>query len=152
MKRLIVTAWFMLSLASGCGFMMVGEPVREQDLSSVDDAEENLKAIRAMRADQAAHRLEEKRSDRPIEPSPADVAPSLPESSSGLRPAPSSSSPTARANVPAKLPWTPTALDRPPAQDRPVPAYITPAPVGPDSSGSVRCVPDGLGGQRCLGR
>jgi hypothetical protein len=24
--------------------------------------------------------------------------------------------------------------------------------VGPDYSGSIRCVPDGMGGQRCLGR
>jgi hypothetical protein len=24
--------------------------------------------------------------------------------------------------------------------------------VGPDHSGAIRCAPDGLGGQRCVGR
>ena len=148
----LVTSLVMLCLASGCGIIMIGDPVKHQDLSSVDEAEENLKAIRAMLADQATHRPEEKRSDAPMQPSPADASPSLPEPSSGLRPAPPSSSPAGRADVPAKLPWTPTPPDRPTVQDRPVPAYTVPAPVGPDSSGSIRCAPDGLGGQRCFGR
>ena len=130
---------------------MVGDPVKEQDLSSVDDAEENLKAIRAMLADPASQRPEEKISGASTQPAP-DAAPSLIEPAYSLRPAPSPSSSAGRADVPAKLPSSPLVPDRPATPDHPVPAYTIPAPVGPDYSGSIRCAPDGMGGQRCAGR
>ena len=150
--RAVVISLLALCLYSGCGIIMVGEPVQEQDVRSEDDAEENLKAIRAMLADQASHRPEEKMSGTSTPPAPPDAAPSLIEPTSGIRPAPSPSSSAGRTDVPAKLPWTPTATDRPAIPDRPVPAYTVPAPVGPDYSGSIRCAPDGMGGQRCAGR
>jgi hypothetical protein len=103
-----------------------------------------------MLADQASRRLEERNhSPQPLRP---DAAPSPVEPSSGRRLAPSQSSSDGQADVPAKLPWTPAAPARLATPDRPVPAYTVPAPVGPDYSGSVRCAPDGMGGQRCVGR
>ena len=50
--RVLVTSLWILCLWSGCGIIMVGEPVQELDLSSEDDVEENLKAVRAILADQ----------------------------------------------------------------------------------------------------
>jgi hypothetical protein len=105
-----------------------------------------------MLADQASPRPEEKPSGPFMQPAAPDAMPSLAEPSSAPPPSPSSSSPAVPGNAPAKLPWTPTAPHRPTVPDRPVPAYTTPAPVGPDYSGSIRCAPDGMGGQRCVGR
>jgi hypothetical protein len=143
-------AVLVVCLLSGCGIIMIGESVKQQDISEEDDAEENLKAIRAMQAEQASRRLEER--NHSPQPAPPDAAPFQVEPSSGGRRAPSQSSSGGQADLPAKLPWTPTALTRLATPDRPVPAYTVPAPVGPDHSGSVRCAPDGMGGQRCVGR
>src|SRR5574339_720933 len=147
--RTAVTALLTFCLC-GCGIIMIGEPVKQQDIGEEDDAEENLKAIRAMLADQASRRLEER--NHSPQPSLPDVTPPQGEPSSGGRRAPSQSSLGGQADVPAKLPWTPTTPTRLLIPDRPVPAYTVPAPVGPDYSGSVRCAPDGMGGQRCVGR
>lgn len=160
--RAVSTALLTLFLCSGCSLIMVGDPVKKQDLSQENDAEENLKAIRKMLDDQAARRVEERSgpSSKGV-PSPSPSPP--PESTavdglqssaalSSVRPVPSPSSSARDADVPAKLPWTPTPPQRPAVADRQVPAYTIPAPVGPDYSGSIRCAPDGLGGQRCLGR
>ncbi|HSA64704.1 MAG TPA: hypothetical protein VLE25_08440 [Nitrospira sp.] len=152
--RMTITALLALCLYSGCGLIMIGDPVEKQDLTLEDDAEENLKAIRAILADQAA------RSAHPDEhaPAPSSVPPAtepaagLIDPPAGTRPIPSPSSSSGHAEIPAKLPWAPTAPERAAAPDRPVPAYTTPAPVGPDHSGAIRCAPDGLGGQRCVGR
>ncbi len=152
--RVWIISLVVVCLFSGCGVIMIGEPVKEQDLSAMDDAEENLKAIRAMLADQATQRAERQRPSIPsLQPSSLEPTSSLTEPPSGLYSAPSPSSSSAgRADVSAKLPWTPTAPDRPAGPDRLVPAYTVPAPVGPDYSGSIRCAPDGMGGQRCAGR
>jgi hypothetical protein len=150
--RVVATVLLTISLLSGCGIIMIGEPVKHLDLSSVDEAEENLKAVRAMLTDHASHPPEENLSNPSTQPLPANATPSLSEPSSSLRPAPSSSSSAGRTDPPAKLPWTPSAPDRPSPPDRPVPSYTVPAPVGPDYSGSIRCVPDGMGGQRCVAR
>jgi hypothetical protein len=147
-----VTVLLVSCLLSGCGIIMVGEPVKEQDLSTVDDAEENLKAIRAMLVDQASQRSEAKMSGTSTQPTPPDAAPSLIEPSSGQRPAPSPSSSAGRTELPAKLQSSPPVPARPVTPDHPVPAYTIPAPVGPDYSGTIRCTPDGMGGQRCAGR
>ena len=131
---------------------MVGDPVKHQDFSAENDAEENLKAIRTMLGDPATHRLgDEKASTPATQALPPDATPSLVQPS-GARPAPSASSSGGQGDASAKLPWTPTAPDRPAVSDRRVPAYTIPAPVGPDYSGSIRCAPDGMGGQRCAGR
>jgi len=150
--RAAVTLLLALYLCSACGLIMVGEPVKKRDLSSEDDAEENLKAIRAMVADHASQRPEEKMSGTSMQPAPPDATPSLIEPASGRRPAPPPSSSAGRTEVPAKLPSSPPVPDRPATPDSPVPAYTIPAPVGPDYSGSIRCAPDGMGGQRCTGR
>jgi hypothetical protein len=150
--RVLMASLLLVYLFSGCGIIMVGDPVKEQDLSSVDDADENLKAIRAMLADQASQRPEDKMSGTSTQPAPSDATPSLIEPPSGRHPAPSPSSLAGRADVPAKLPSSPPVPDGPATPDRPVPAYTIPAPVGPDYSGSIRCAPDGMGGQRCAGR
>ena len=149
--RLTVAAYVALCLCFGCSLIMVGDPVKELDLSSEDNAEENLKAVRAMLANQAARSAPgEQLSDPSIRPS--EVVPPPNESTPGTRLLPSPSSSARMPDASAKLPWTPSAPERPAAPDRPVPAYTTPAPVGPDYSGSIRCTPDGMGGQRCAGR
>ena len=150
--RVTVAVLLPLSLTSACSAIMIGEPVPMQDISIQDDAEENLKAIRAMLADQAPRQTEEKPPDASLQPSSSESTPSLIEPLPSTRPAAAASSLAGRADAPAKLPWTPTAPDRPAVADRSVPAYTTPAPVAPDYPGSIRCVPDGMGGQRCLGR
>ena len=50
------------------------------------------------------------------------------------------------------IPWKParSPLIQSDEPFRPVPPYFHPAPVGPMHPGSVRCVPDFSGGQRCL--
>ena len=134
---------------------MIGEPVQELDVSSEDNGEENLKAIRAILADQEARKAPP--AAKPSGPSSQTAPPSEsgPVSKLLLNPtsAPSSSSVmTGHLDAPAKLPWSPSPSQQPGPPDRPVPAYTIPAPVGPDYSGSIRCAPDGLGGQRCAGR
>ena len=150
--RLAAVLMCCLWSSGGCGLIMVGDPVQEMDLTSQDDTEENLKAIRAMLADQASRRPEQKPAGSSLQPSSSDAAPSFVRPSSGLPPVPSPSSSAGKPDVTVRLPWTPTAPDRPATPDRPVPAYTIPAPVGPDYSGSIRCTPDGMGGQRCAGR
>jgi len=150
--RLAAVLMCCLGSGGGCGLIMVGDPVQEMDLTSQDDAEENLKAIRAMLADQESQRSDERLSDTSRQPTPPAAAPSLIEPSYGQRPAPSPSSSAGRTEAPAKLQSSPPVPVRPAMPDYPVPAYTIPAPVGPDYSGTIRCTPDGMGGQRCAGR
>ena len=129
---------------------MIGEPAEKLDIASQDNAEENLKAIRKMLTDQ-----EKRPATSSTEPSDALPVPSSPNESEPMSVphstlvAPSSKSVTAQFKAPAKLPWTPPSVSQPGPPDRSVPAYTIPAPVGPNYSGTIRCVPDGLGGQRC---
>lgn len=139
---------------SGCGLIMVGPPVEENDITSRNNAEENLKAIRAMLVDQASRRASSVISPSALSPVPEPASESEPvEPHSTVAPlTPSSSFSTPSADPPVKLPWTPPSVSRPAPPDRSVPAYTVPAPVAPDYSGSIRCAPDGMGGQRCVGR
>ncbi|HET6676666.1 MAG TPA: hypothetical protein VFH05_00205 [Nitrospira sp.] len=153
--RVLVTSLWILCLWSGCGIIMVGEPVQKLDISSQDDVEENLKAIRAILADQETRKAPSVA--KPSHPSsraaPASESGPVSEPLLHPTPAPSSSSIVAgHLDAPASLPWSPSPAQRPEVPDRPVPAYTVPAPVAPDYSGSIRCAPDGLGGQRCAGR
>ena len=150
--RVLMTSLLGFCLVSGCGIIMVGEPVKVQDPSSVDDAEENLKAIRQMLKGSGTGQPGEEKMPGTSRPVASEAAPALVQPSEALPSAPLPSSSAGQFNAPAKLPFTPTAPNRPAGADRSVPAYTTPAPVGPDYSGSVRCTPDGMGGQRCLGR
>lgn len=152
LARPIVTLCLVLS---GCGLIMIGQPVEPIDITSQDDGQENLKAIRAMLAEQARRPV-----PSVVKPSDASQVSFPPHESKPVSEpysavdvvTPSSSSSTGNADAPAKLPWTPPSIRRSSPPDRSVPAYTIPAPVGPDYSGSIRCAPDGLGGQRCLGR
>ena len=121
--RLAAVLMCCLGSGGGCGLIMVGDPVQEMDLTSQDDAEENLKAIRAMLADQESQRSEERLSDTSRQPTPPDAAPSLIEPSYGQRPAPSPSSSAGRTEAPAKLQSSPPVPVRPAMPDYPVPAY-----------------------------
>ena len=153
--RVFVTSLWILSLWSGCGIMMIGEPVQKLDVSSEDDTEENLKAIRAILADQESRKAPPvaKPSESSSRAAPYPESGPVSEPSFKPTPTPSSSSiVTGQLDAPAKLPWSPSPSEKPGPPDRPVPAYTVPAPVGPDYSGSIRCAPDGLGGQRCVGR
>ena len=132
--------------SAGCGLIMIGDPVEEMDVTSQDEQQENLKAIRAMLTNQA------KPPDTSSEPLPSNEPKPVPETPSQLSPVTPSSSSAPNPGAPAKLPWTPPTVSKSSSPDRSVPAYTTPAPVGPDYSGSIRCAPDGMGGQRCLGR
>ncbi|HKY73129.1 MAG TPA: hypothetical protein VJL88_14515 [Nitrospira sp.] len=151
--RVAAIALWIMCLGSGCGLIMIGGPVEKHDVASENDAEENLKAIRAMLADTPARGDQGKPADLSIQPSPSSsIAPSPVEPSPAARPSATPSSSATPSEVPAKLPWSPSAPDRAVPPDRPVPAYTTPAPTAPDYPGSIRCTPDGMGGQRCLGR
>ena len=150
----IATLYFLLS---GCGFMMIGPPVEKIDLSSQDDAEENLKAIRAILADETRRSapFSDKPFDEPLTPLPPTESKPLSEPHSAVAVVTFSASAARTPSAPARLPWTPPKVSRfnsstPP--DRPVPAYTIPAPVVPGYMGTIHCVPDGMGGQRCLGR
>jgi len=151
----IATLCFLLS---GCGFMMIGPPVEKIYLSSQDDAEENLKAIRAILADETRSApSSDKPFDEPPTPLPPNDSKQLPEPHSAVDfRKPFSQSATRNLTAPAKLPWTPptisSAISRSTPPDRAVPAYTIPAPVVPGYMGTIHCVPDGMGGQRCSGR
>ena len=120
--RLAAVLMCCLGSGGGCGLIMVGDPVQEMDLTSQDDAEENLKAIRAMLADQESQRSEERLSDTSRQPTPPDAAPSLIEPSYGQRPAPSPSSSAGRTEAPARLQSSPPVKVRPAMPDYPGPA------------------------------
>jgi hypothetical protein len=148
MRRTVV-ALLALSLSSACGIIMVGEPVQKLDISAEDDAEGNLKAVRTMFKGSGMRQLGEEKMPGTSQPVPSEAASNFVQPSEAPLSAPSAAG---QSHAPAKLPFTPTAPNRPAGADRSVPAYTTPAPVGPDYSGSLRCTPDGMGGQRCLGR
>lgn len=69
--------------SSGCGLIMVGQPVEPIDFTSQDNAEENLKAIRAMLADQRSRHAPS--ADKPSDASSVPVPPSS-ESKSEVEP------------------------------------------------------------------
>lgn len=136
---------------------MIGPPVEEIDLSSQDDAEENLKAIRAILADETrSARSSDKPPDEPLTPLPPNESKPLSEPHSAAAVVtPFTASAARPPSAPARFPWTPPKLSRfnsSTSPERPVPAYTIPAPVVPGYMGTIQCVPDGMGGQRCMGR
>ena len=161
-------------LAHGCaGFFDAQESVQVIELPALQSDEErrqNLAAIRALLSEQRqraprAPDLNATRSSEPAAPSwPPDWLSSyfLPARSSGeeadltsVSVSPPSSSPSKpRAPLPDVTVKIPRMAEPPSrvseAEPWPrVPAYTSPAPMGPGNPGSVRCAPDLLGGQRC---
>src|SRR5262245_27268736 len=134
-----------------------------------DEGEKNLAAIRALLSEerQRASFAPDSGKKRNSEPEtrlwPPDWLASYfsPKHASGQKSdlisvyvPPSSSSRSIRRAAPdvtVKIPWVPAPPSRgSDAEPWPhVPAYTTPAPIGSAYPGSIRCVPDMLGGQRC---
>ena len=107
MPSLAVPIATLCLLVSGCGFMMIGPPAEKMDLTSQNDAEENLKAIRAMLADQHARSApsSDKPFDEPLTPLPPSESKAMsePQSSVDLV-TPFSVSSTGSINPPTKIP------------------------------------------------
>jgi len=147
------TAWLAVAsvmlahVAGGCAVLRIGPPAEVADFDRESEAKQNLDAVRAMRRDlpRAGVDATDER------PSPLAPPASTSESAAG-QPLPVPAGPAGRplGDGRARLPWTPPAVSHPTPPDRSVPAYTIPAPGPPQESGMSRCVPDGLGGQRCL--
>ena len=153
-----VSVWL---FSSGCMPGRFEEAVEFPALTSEENAKKNIEAIRAMQVEQprapAATPAPPSTSNRQPSTIESEPAPSPSDVQSDVIPIVPSSSPmrpraSAQSQVPPIRLWTPSPLTRPSLPDRPVPAYTIPAPVGPDYHGTIRCLPDGLGGQRCLPR
>jgi hypothetical protein len=125
-------------LSAGCALIRVGPPTTIQDINPEEDARKNLEAVRAFQADR------QRSSSQPQAP---DSLPHTPESEEPVQSSiPSSVAPVVPTDDPRNsVPWTPPSVSNQPNS----PAYKVPAPVGPDCQGTIRCVPDGMGGQRC---
>lgn len=136
----------------GCSLIRVGPAVEILVVDMDENADKNLDAIRAMQADRYRHSpvivpAESASSSHTTlssnEPEAAAVAPDSP-----IHLVPTTPSP--KADALAKRPLNPSAVSPSGVPERTVPAYTIPAPVGPGQTGSARCIPDGIGGQRCL--
>jgi hypothetical protein len=141
-------------LSSSCAILRVGPAVEIVEVNPEEDAEKNLDAVRAMQADRYRRAPAETsppaapaislQSSSPIEHSAPDQVPAVP--SPGNR-----SVHTMSRGLEKRSPLSPL-IDGSSLPDRSVPAYTIPSPVGPHQGSAERCVPDGLGGQRCLTR
>lgn len=151
-----------VSLAlSGCTPGLFDEMVDMRALTAEENGKRNLEAIRAMQVERprtpAATPAPPSLSSSPTSKNEAEPSPSPVDVQSQMIPITPSSIPmqpggSAQTQVPPIRLWTPSPPTRPSLPDYPVPAYTIPAPVGPDYHGTIRCLPDGLGGQRCLPR
>jgi hypothetical protein len=153
-----ISVWLCLS---GCSFGLFDKAVESRAVTADENGRKNLEAIRALQVEQHPAPAA-----TPATPSLSNVSPSnnKPETSPSPSDVQSEVIPIVPPSIPARphtsttpqVPpirlWTPSPLTRPSLPDYPVPAYRIPAPVGPDYHGTIRCVPDGLGGQRCLPR
>jgi hypothetical protein len=137
-------------LVASCWPYRIGPAVEVIEPDDAETAEKNLAAVRAMAREWSSLPLTGPPAEDAAPPqslAAVDKAPLL-RMTPGTPPSESAASPQTRRS-PA-LPWVPPQISRPSPPDRPVPAYTIPAPAGPQDTGSSRCVPDGLGGQRCL--
>src|SRR5262245_21755428 len=151
MRYLLGLLWSTCLVTAGCGMpIFVGEPVQELDVNSEDTFQKNLEAIRAMQGNRSSPALPALTTPEAEPVMPAGPA-AIPRSQIPASPSLSGRTLTDMEAL-AKLPWKPSPSSPPSATDRLVPAYTIPAPMGPGSEGNVRCVPDGLGGQRCAAR
>lgn len=150
---MIQTALFILCLAvlqltSACAVFRIGPAAHIAEVDEGTTAEKNLDAVRAMERDLPPH---SRAGPEPLV-RPRNAEPSG-ERYSSMELVPTQSSSRLAPVTPADnaIPqWTPPPVSRPSPPDRPVPAYTIPAPAAPGQSGTARCIPDGLGGQRCM--
>jgi hypothetical protein len=160
-------------LLYGCVAFDTDESVHVSELSALnsdDEGEKNLAAIRALlseerqRATLASDSSHRRNSESAARPWPPDWLASYfsPNRSSGQKSdltsvyvPPSSSSLSKRREAPlnpmVRIPRVTDPSSRLLEADPwpHVPAYMSPAPIGSAYPGSIRCVPDLLGGQRC---
>jgi hypothetical protein len=168
--------WIIMSLSLfGCVGCALGEPVGLSELSAMqsddDEGEKNLAAIRAMIAKErlrtsftTSESNDIPKSERESYSWPSDwlsqyFSPSLlPVEESALSSehvAPSSPALSTRqttsGTIMAPSPWVPKSSSRGFEAEPwpPVPPYTLSAPAGSVYPGTIRCVPDMLGGQRC---
>lgn len=136
-----------LAVLAGCSLVRVGPAAEIMDLEQRTDAEKNLDAVRAMQRE--LHRPSAE-ADLPGGTGSSSVAEPMDDQPLASGPPSPAVPPSAPMKEQPIVQWTPPVVARPVPPDRPVPAYTIPAPSGPGEAGAVRCVPDGLGGQRCL--
>ena len=168
--------WFVMIMSLsllGCAGFGLGKPVDLSELSAMqsdDEGEKNLAAIRAMMAKERLRtsftpessvtpKAEREPSSWPPDWLSQYFSPNLlpiEESSlSSEHVAPSSSAlstrRTASGTIMAPIPWVPKSSSRGFEAEPwpPVPPYTLSAPAGSVYPGTIRCVPDMLGGQRC---
>lgn len=169
--------WFLGLIISlhlnGCAAFDTGKPGQASESSarqSEDEGEKNLAAIRALLSEERQRALSPPESEDKRRPQPeAGLWPPdwlasyfMPKRSSveqsdftSVYLPPSSASPskhrTAPSAVTVKIPWVTAPSSRGYEAEPwpPVPTYTVPAPIGSAYPGSIRCVPDMLGGQRC---
>jgi hypothetical protein len=168
--------WLIVSLSLlGCAGFDLGEPANLSELSATqsdDEGEKNLAAIRVMmtkerqRTSFTPESGDEPKSERESSSWPPDwllqyFSPSrssLEESALSSEYVVSSSSSsalstrrTASGNITTKSPWVPKSSSHgSEAEPWPyVPPYTLSAPAGSVYPGTIRCMPDMLGGQRC---
>jgi hypothetical protein len=160
-------------LLYGCAAFDTDESVRINESSALkpdDEGEKNLAAVRALLSEErqratfpsdASGRRNPESTARPWPPGWL-ASYFSPESSTGQKSnltsvhvPPSSTSLSKRREAPlnpmVKIPRVTDPSSRLPDVDPwpRVPAYMSPAPIGSAYPGSIRCVPDLLGGQRC---
>jgi len=166
--------WLIMNLSLlGCAGFNLGGPADLSELSttqSEDEGEKNLAAIRALLVKERQRtsfpsesddiqKTERKSFSWPPDRLSRYFSPSLSSgegsSLTSMSVGPSSSALAARrtasGNITAKSPWVPRLSSRSfGAEPWPlVPPYTISAPVEPVYPGTIRCVPDMLGGQRC---
>ncbi len=160
-------------LLCGCAVFDTDESVRMGELSALkpdDEGEKNLAAIRALLSEErqrltsVSDSIDRRNPEMSARPWPPDWLASYfsAESSSGQKSdltsvhvPPSSTSLSKRREAPlnpmVKIPRVTDPSSRLPDVDPwpRVPVYMSPAPIGSAYPGSIRCMPDMLGGQRC---
>lgn len=144
---LLTLSTLAVPLLAACSVLRIGPAAEILNLEEQTDAEKNMEAVRAMQ------REWQRRSGEPDFPraSRSSSAKEDVTSQAGAHSLLSFSVPAAPIEeTKTIIQWTPPSIPRPGPPDRSVPAYTIPAPVGPGEPGVSRCVPDGLGGQRCL--
>ena len=161
--RLLLVLSLMGLVLPGCALMRIGPAVEAQEVNEAEHAEKNMDALRALQADRYRRApvvieppsQSKVHSTQPSDPSvdafPAAIEQSRSHDFRTLLPSPSRAQPDLSSpEVRSQLSLTSPSAAHPAMPDRSVPAYTIPAPVPPNQGSTARCVPDGLGGQRCL--
>jgi hypothetical protein len=144
-------------LSLGCAGLVMDQP-ELPDLSGEDEGQKNLAAIRALLAEQEREFGAARERAFQQQEAPGMLSREAPASSPAIprqRPLPPPAALQKNLLAPPegkiKFLWVP---DPPPSGSnvelqRQVPAHTFFAPVGSPYPGTIRCIPDQLGGQRC---